>query len=421
MKKRYFLFTCFLISSLSLIAQYDNKNEFPHLWSSDPNYAFQYKQQIKYDVNSDGFLQSNSLDFSDIFSDTEVLIPMEIKGKWGFVGFDGKIKIAPTYDNAMPFFEGLAAVCKNDKWGYINENNDIVIPYTYRGISPFIKANIGTEYYMVALVCIAPGQYILINEKGEKVTNQIFEDCQCFKSNEAAVKLNGKWGFIDIKGDWIIPPQYDDASDNGVYNAVKVGNKWGYIDSENNWLLQPQLEGELYNNTLYYFIENDEKYILSLKKKGKYYFKRENGFVFGPFEDRYEFDTFYYDSENPVAAVKKDGYWGYIDAQGNTIIPFEYNSINNPQAAYDSSIICVNKNGKYGYIDTEGNTIVAFIFDRADAICPATGIAKVGINNKYDYIYIEKTTDGYIKKIFDTYNNAYDYYLERELELYLSF
>lgn len=64
MKKRYFLFTCFLISSLSLIAQYDNKNEFPHLWSSDPNYAFQYKQQIKYDVNSDGFLQSNSLDFS---------------------------------------------------------------------------------------------------------------------------------------------------------------------------------------------------------------------------------------------------------------------------------------------------------------------------------------------------------------------
>ena len=227
MKKRYFLFTCFLISSLSLIAQYDNKNEFPHLWSSDPNYAFQYKQQIKYDVNSDGFLQSNSLDFSDIFSDTEVLIPMEIKGKWGFVGFDGKIKIAPTYDNAMPFFEGLAAVCKNDKWGYINENNDIVIPYTYRGISPFIKANIGTEYYMVALVCIAPGQYILINEKGEKVTNQIFEDCQCFKSNEAAVKLNGKWGFIDIKGDWIIPPQYDDASDNGVYNAVKVGNKWG--------------------------------------------------------------------------------------------------------------------------------------------------------------------------------------------------
>ena len=68
--------------------------------------------------------------------------------------------------------------------------------------------------------------------------------------------------------------------------------------------------------------KEEKKYILSLKKKGKYYFKRENGFVFGPFEDRYEFDTFYYDSENPVAAVKKDGYWGYIDAQGNTIIPF---------------------------------------------------------------------------------------------------
>lgn len=39
--------------------------------------------------------------------------------------------IAPQYEDAMPFSEGLAAVKKDGKWGYIDESGAVVIPFQF--------------------------------------------------------------------------------------------------------------------------------------------------------------------------------------------------------------------------------------------------------------------------------------------------
>lgn len=39
--------------------------------------------------------------------------------------------IAPQYEDAQTFSEGLAAVKKDGKWGYIDEDNNVVIPFQY--------------------------------------------------------------------------------------------------------------------------------------------------------------------------------------------------------------------------------------------------------------------------------------------------
>jgi hypothetical protein len=49
----------------------------------------------------------------------------------------------------------------------------------------------------------------------------------------AAVRVDGKWGYIDANGREVIPPRFDRTwgfTGNGLA-AVAVDNKWGYIDA----------------------------------------------------------------------------------------------------------------------------------------------------------------------------------------------
>lgn len=70
------------------------------------------------------------------------------------------------------------------------------------------------------------------------------------KPQLVAMALNGKWGFQNDAGEWVIKPRFDDAEDfEGDSAAVGVmkdsasgGTKtllWGRIDSSGNWIEQP--------------------------------------------------------------------------------------------------------------------------------------------------------------------------------------
>lgn len=46
------------------------------------------------------------------------------------------------------------------------------------------------------------------------------------------MKINGKWGYIDTRGNIIIPLQFEEADQfSEGMAAVKVAGKWGYIRS----------------------------------------------------------------------------------------------------------------------------------------------------------------------------------------------
>lgn len=76
------------------------------------------------------------------------------------------------------------------------------------------------------------------------------------------------------------------------------------------------------------------------------------------------------DFSNKLAAVKKDGKWGYINASGVTVIPFEYDSCAAADCmktdcafGFDSGLAPVCKGGKFGVINSDGETVVDFAFD----------------------------------------------------------
>ena len=65
-----------------------------------------------------------------------------------------------------------------------------------------------------------------------------FEELRGFSNGLAAVKQNGKWGYVNVKGKLVIPPIYDKARDfhEGVA-AVKTEKGWGYINMDNETVI----------------------------------------------------------------------------------------------------------------------------------------------------------------------------------------
>jgi len=59
------------------------------------------------------------------------------QGNTGFIDNRGKAVIAPRFEAALPYSEGLAAVKREGRWGYIDRNGLEVIPIRYRTVQSF--------------------------------------------------------------------------------------------------------------------------------------------------------------------------------------------------------------------------------------------------------------------------------------------
>ena len=85
----------------------------------------------------------------------------------------------------------------------------------------------------------------MINQKGEAVGDETFEDAVPFSSSQpTAVKKNGKWGFVDMDGAWVIEPQYENAEgfSDGLA-PVQTGETWGFINQENKLVIAAEFYG----------------------------------------------------------------------------------------------------------------------------------------------------------------------------------
>ena len=80
----------------------------------------------------------------------------------------------------------------------------------------------------------------MITLDGDRVGEISFDEVRAFQDGPAAVKRNGKWGYVDTNGDMIIDFTYEDATSfsNGLA-AVKIDGLWGYIDSCNVVVIEP--------------------------------------------------------------------------------------------------------------------------------------------------------------------------------------
>lgn len=150
-------------------------------------------------------------------------------------------KLFGDYDDAVSVNYGFGFVKSGSKWTMIDETgntigsnsfDDVVIDekiIAFRNDRAFVKKD---------------GSYALIDSSGNLVGDNRFEDvCVFLGEGFAAVKSNGKWGFVDKNGNFKIEPEYENARSfsNGLA-AVCKDEKWGYIDDTGKLVIDFQFE-----------------------------------------------------------------------------------------------------------------------------------------------------------------------------------
>jgi hypothetical protein len=205
------------------------------------------------------------------------LAAVQMNGKWGYINTDGEERIPCKYDGARSFENNRAAVLDGNQvfilnqfgsrtsvpykiihdyseglaavWdktlgniGYINENAQVAIPVRkgrhYAGnFSSGFVAVLDTMPHLAFLdkqgrkvFWFKNGTVQNLNGGGDQADRNLYE-LHPFANGLAAVRQQGKWGYIDETGQVAIPYEYDMVTRfSEGYAAVKKEGKWLYIN-----------------------------------------------------------------------------------------------------------------------------------------------------------------------------------------------
>lgn len=176
----------------------------------------------------------------------------------------------------------------------------------------------------------------LLALKGASIDESKFHD------GLASMEQNGKWGFITKDGTFAIAPQYDEVEDfEDGYATVRTNRKWGVINTKGEYVVEP-ITSESYE------IRHLDKGCFVVKKGYDEYGIVSNGkWVVEPIYEDISF------LKEGLIVVKKDGKCGYINLQGEVVIPLQFDSA----CDFSDGKATVELNDSEFEIDKKGNRV----------------------------------------------------------------
>jgi hypothetical protein len=227
-----------------------------------------------------------------------------------FIDTMGRQLVPPHYDNLQPFSCGIALVMQYQRWGVIDHSGRELIPPMFEQITTVFD----TLFFAGDLDGMA-----LYDRRMKPLTKQVYTWTGGINDGRIAVQRDGKYGFLDRQGREVIPCIYDEISLFGSCRAmVRLGDRYGIIDTAGLIVLPIEYESRT---------TKGEKYV-------------------------------YHDG---LALVEQNGKLGYVDLDGQLVIPFYLDEA----FQFSEGLGCALFKGRWGYVDTKGDIYLPFIFDVA--------------------------------------------------------
>lgn len=197
-------------------------------------------------------------------------------------------------------------------------------------------------------------QYYIVNSKtGERIkTLYGYSFVSDFSDGLARGESNGKWGYIDTKGETVIVAGLYEAARNFSEGLapVRFNGKWRFIDKSNN---------ENIDDESYYWLKDlryEDAYsfnegLAAVKHNNKWGFINKSGLVIDyKYEDTYSFNE-------GLAAAKLNGKWGFINKEDKVVIPFEFEKAK----SFSNGLAEVVQNGVSFSIDKMGKKVSSVV------------------------------------------------------------
>lgn len=326
---------------------------------------------------------------------------------WGFFNYKGEKSVLNQYDLVDPFIDGKAIARYMESDGVINRNGEwLIMPrkdslqhltkdiylFRHKNESGLVSTSNGelfsTTNQFIALNhgfleknalgkvgLISPEGKRLLTTEYDEITNLQNDTVYLFKKNNhwgimtkdgsiklglknpiqemypmgdqfIGVKIDNKYGFVDINGDLRIANRYDAIGNfNENMAPVKLMGKWGFVDRIERLFVQP-----LYDE-VFPFI-NDHAIV---KKQNKY------GIVnkFGTEVLDVAYDNIYRAASGRFV-IEKGNNKGLAGLEANILIYPKYDSIND----LDNGFVIIGRNSKLGLLTLNGISTVPLIFEK---------------------------------------------------------
>ena len=170
-----------------------------------------------------------------------------LKGKWGLINKTGNYLITPKYIEFKSFNEGYTWVKKDGLWAMIDSLDNYIIQPNERNQLIYAKNpafRSFNEMHNGLLIYQSKNMYGYMDEKLKIKIKAEYDEVFNFKNNLAIVVIDNDWGIIDTSGKIIIPLQYKELklSDNTIFPAKNQNGLWGYINIKNEWIIDPQFK-----------------------------------------------------------------------------------------------------------------------------------------------------------------------------------
>ncbi len=215
---------------------------------------------------------------------------------WGFKNAAGETAVAPVFDRAEDFREGLAPVLLHGKWGYLDGAGRMALEPRYDGWNHFSGGQ--------ALVKLN-GEWVTINAAGAVTERPAARDRSEYKEGLAFFRSGEKYGYADPAGDTQIAPSFDEARDFSEGLAAVKKGKWGFIYKNGDFAIQPEFEAVgQFREGLAPFLKDGTWGFLNRKGKPE---------IANNFDEAQPF-------REGLAAVRLNSKWGYIDKVGRIAI-----------------------------------------------------------------------------------------------------
>lgn len=359
------------------------------------------------------------------------------------------------FDAIGSFTNGKAAIELNGKKGIIGDNGRVIIQPQYESLWW------NSFYVLAAKKYDGRLKWMILDLDGKQKTTRLYDRIEKFNGAIFKVKSKGHWGAVNEEGKEIIACVYDSILEQkGSYLAVKFRNQYGIITLKEDWIVTPKYNvSELIDETHYiertpktwflksfggeviYFSDNrfetQEDHILEYLPSGTIWkidlqgriserqappeepvekiFPEQEGLraiqrdgKFGFVDNRgrlriaNRYDDVYSFSEG-LAAAKIRGKWGFISHQDKIAIQPAYEQV----TSFAGGFALVRQKGLNGLIDLKGNQVLPARYDNVEVLSSkrlritqsnllglADANGKVLINPKFDYL--EDLNNGYV-------------------------
>ncbi len=218
------------------------------------------------------------------------------------------------------------------------------------------------------------GKYGFINDRGDTVIDFQYDAVLNFSEGLASVVINRKFGFINTKGEAIIEPQFEWVGEfSEGLASVKRGKLYGFISKDGEISIEPQFDNVKSFNGGFASVQSEGKW-RRINRNGEYVHEPA-GLATDPRDLGYDekYGVSFYDDR---AAVSKKSSYGFIDTDGELAIPLKYYRV----STFSEGLASVQTYSTTGYINTKGEMVIREQFSEGADF--SEGLARVVIDSK---------------------------------------